>query len=91
MRHFLRFGPVTALPLCMRVTAAQAVLIAAAGRTQGVVAGLLGAGRGAVAIAAITAAADQHGCAATGAQVASSGKVHWQSGPMGWVPRTPAS
>ncbi len=42
-----------------------------------------GAGRGAVTVAAITVATDQHGGAATGAQVASSGMVHWQSGPMG--------
>lgn len=83
MRHFLCSGPVTALPLGMRVTAAQAGLIAAAGRTLGVVAGLLGTGRGAVTVAAITVATDQHGGATTGAQVTSSGKVHWQSGPMG--------
>ena len=37
---------------------------------------------GAVAIAAITMAAHKHGSAATGAQVASSGDIHWQSGPM---------
>ena len=91
MRHFLCSGPVTALALRMRVTAAPAGLIAATGCTQGVVAGLLGTGRGAVAVAAITVAANQHSRAATGTQVASSGKVHWQSGPMGWVPGTPAS
>ncbi len=83
MRHFLCSGPVTALPLGMRVTAAQAGLIAAAGRTLAVVAGFFGAGRGAVTVAAITVAADQHSRAASGAQVASSGKVHWHSGPMG--------
>lgn len=83
MRHFLLPGPVTALPLRMRVAAAQAGLIAAAGCTQGVVAGFFGAGRRAVTVAAITVAANQHGGAATGAQVTSSGKVHWQSGPMG--------
>lgn len=83
MRHFLCSGPVTALALRMRVAATQAGLIAAAGRTQGVVAGFFGAGRGAVAVAAIAVAADQHGGAATGAQVASCGEVHWQSGPMG--------
>jgi hypothetical protein len=66
----------------MRVTAAQTGLIAVAGRTHGVLAGLLGAGRGAVALAAITVATDQYGAAAAGAQVASSGKVHWQAGPM---------
>lgn len=83
MRHFLRSGPVTALALRMCVTAAPTGLIAAAGCTQGVVAGFFGAGRGAVTVAAITVAADQHGGAATSAQVASCGEVHWQSGPMG--------
>jgi hypothetical protein len=83
MRHFLLSGPVTALSLRMRMTAAQAGLIAAAGRYQGAVAGLIGAGRGAVTVAAITVAANQHSRAASSAQVASSGKVHWQSGPMG--------
>ena len=34
MRHFLCSGPVAALPLCMRVPAAQAVLIAATRRTN---------------------------------------------------------
>ena len=83
MRHFLCSGPVTALALCMCVTAAPTGLIAAAGRTQGVVAGLLGTGRGAITVAAITVATNQYSRAATGAQVASSGMVHWHSGPMG--------
>ena len=83
MRHFLCSGPVTALALGMGVTATQAGLIAAASGTQGVAAGFFGAGRGAVTVASIAVATDQHGGAATGAQVASSGKVHWQSGPMG--------
>lgn len=82
MRHFLRSGPVTALPLGMRVTTAQTGLIAASSRNHGVVTGLLGAGRGAVTLAAITVAADQHGRAATRAQVASSRRVHWRSEPM---------
>ena len=83
MRHFLLPDPVTALALCMGVTAPPTGLIAAAGRTQGAAAGFFGASRGAVTVAAITVAADQHGGAATGAQVASSRKVHWRSGPMG--------
>jgi hypothetical protein len=78
MRHFLHSGSVAALPLRMGVAAAQAGLIAAAGLAHGLVAGLLGAARAAVSVPAITVAADQHGAAATGAQVASSGKVHWQ-------------
>ncbi len=83
MRHFLLPDPVTALALCMGVTAAQAGLIAAAGRTLAIVAGFFGAGRSAVTVAAITVATNQHSRAATGTQVASSRKVHWQSGPMG--------
>lgn len=91
MRHFLLSDPVTALPFGVGVTAAQAGLIAAAGRTQGVPAGLLGAPLRAVALTSITVATDQYGGTAAGAQVASSGKVHWRYGPMGWVPETPAS
>ena len=83
MRHFLLFGPVTTLPLRTRMAAAPTGLIAAAGRTLGTLAGFFGAGRSAVTVTAITVAADQHGGAATGAQVASSRKVHWRSGPMG--------
>jgi hypothetical protein len=78
MRHFPHAGPVTTLPLRVGVTAAQAGLIAAAGSPQGQVAGFFGATRGAVPVSAITVAADEHGAAATGAQVASSGKVHGQ-------------
>jgi hypothetical protein len=37
---------------------------------------------GAVAVAAITTAAHKHRSVATGTQVASSGDIHWQSGPM---------
>ena len=44
----------------MRVTPAQAGLIEAASGTQGVMAGLLGTGRGAVTVAAIAVAAHEH-------------------------------
>lgn len=82
MRHFLNSSPIAALPLGMRVTTAQARLIAAAGGAHGVVACLVSARRGAVAVAAIAVAADDDGGPAAGAQVASSGRFHWQSGPM---------
>lgn len=83
MRHFLLPGPVTALPFGMGVTATQTILIPVSGRTKRTPTRLIGTRRRAVPIAAITVAADEYGDAAAGAQVASSGKVHWQSGPMG--------
>jgi hypothetical protein len=83
MRHFLLPGPVTALAFGMGVTAAQAVLIAATRGTDRLSAGLVGTARGAVAVATITVAANEHGCAASGAQVASSREIHWPSRPMG--------
>lgn len=82
MRHFLLPGPVTALPVGVGVATARAGLIAAAGGTNRTAARLLGTLRSAVALAAITVAADEYGGAAAGAQVASSGKVHWQWRPM---------
>lgn len=82
MRHFLQAGPIATLPLGMGMAAAQSRLIAATGGAHGALAGLLGAPRGAVAVASITVAADDDGDTAAGAQVASSGKVHWRSGPM---------
>ena len=82
MRHFLQSGPIAALTVGVGVTAAQARLITAAGGAHGVLACLLRTRRGAVAVAAITVAADDDGGTAAGAEVASSGKVHWQAGPM---------
>jgi hypothetical protein len=82
MRHFLLSGPVPTLPFGMGATAAMRVLIATASRPDRLLAGLRRAACGAVAITTITGAADEHGIAATGAQVASSGEFHWQSGPM---------
>jgi hypothetical protein len=66
----------------MGVPAAPARLIAATGGAHGLAACLLRTRRGAVAVAAITVAADDDGSTAAGAQVASSGDVHWQAGPM---------
>jgi len=89
MRHFLLPGPVAALAFGVGVTTAQAGLIAATGGTNGATASLIGTRRGAVAMATVTVAADQYSGAATSAQVASSGEVHWQSGPMGDRRRRP--
>ena len=83
MRHFLRFGSIAALSLGMGMTTTPAGLVAAPCGTHGVLASLIGAQRRAVAVAAIAVTADDDGSAAAGAEVASSGSVHWQSGPMG--------
>lgn len=85
MRHFLLSGPVTTLAFGVGVTAAHAVLIAATRGTDRSPACLVGTPRGAVALAAITVAANEHGRAAADAQVASSGKVHWPTWPMGFT------
>lgn len=82
MRHFLQAGPIATLSLRMGVTAAQTRLIAATGGAHGVLTGQRRARRGAVAVASITVAADDDGGTAADAQVTSSGRVHWQSGPM---------
>ncbi len=89
MRHFLLSGSVTALPFGVGVTTAQAGLIAATSGTNRTTASLVGTLRRAVAVAAIAVAADEYGGATAGAQVASPGKVHWHSGPMGSRRRRP--
>ena len=83
MRHFLLPGPVSTLAFGMGETAAMRVLIATAGSPYRLVACLQRASLRAVAVAVITIAADKHGGAAAGAQVASCGDIHWHSGPMG--------
>ncbi len=83
MRHFLLSGPVSMLAFGMGATAPMRVLIATAGSPYRLVARLQRASLRAVAVAVITIAADKHGGAAAGAQVASCGDIHWHSGPMG--------
>jgi hypothetical protein len=78
MRHFLLTGAVATLPFGVGVTSATAALIATTCCAHCASPGVLGATCGAVAVAAITVATDQYGGAATSAQVASSGCVHWQ-------------
>ena len=84
MRHYLLFGPVATLAFGVGMTTAPAGLVAASSGTNGASASLIGTRRGAVAMAAITVATDQYSGATAGAEVASSGEVHWQSGPMGY-------
>jgi len=73
------------------VAAAQAVLIATTGSPDRASARLVGASRGAVALAAVAVAANQYGGAAAGAQIASSRQLHWSPWPMGKDGDTPAS
>lgn len=72
MRHFLLPSPVTALSVGVGVATARAGLVAPVGGTNRTAARLLGTLRSAVAMAAITVAADEYGSAAASAQVASS-------------------
>jgi hypothetical protein len=83
MRHFLLPGSVTALAFGVAVTTAAALLIAATRGAGGLLACLLGTVRGAVALAAVAVAANEHSPAAGGAQVTSSREIHWPSRPMG--------
>ena len=82
MRHFLLSSPVSTLAFGMGATASMRVLIATAGGPYRLVTCLRRASLRAVAVAAITIAADKHGGAAAGAQVAASWEFHWHSGPM---------
>jgi len=82
MRHSLLPSPVLTLALGVGTTAAMRGLIATAGRSQRLLACLPRTIPRAVTVAAIAVAAHEHRGAAAGAQVASSGEFHWQSGPM---------
>ncbi len=82
MRHFLLPSPVSTLAFGMGATAPMRVLIATTGSLYRLVACLRRTSSAAVAIAVITVAAHEHRGAAAGAQVASSGNIHWHSRPM---------
>ena len=82
MRHFLLSDPVSTLAFGMCATATVHVLIATTSSPYRLVACLWRTSSGAVAVAAITVATQEHRGAAAGAQVASSGDIHWQSRPM---------
>lgn len=74
MRHFVCLArPVAALACGVGVASAQAGLEANTGALDATLANQGGAFSAAVTVAAITVAAEDHGCAAAGAQVASWG------------------
>ena len=78
MRHFLLFGAVAALAFGMGMTTLPAGLIAASGSADGGASCLSRTRFGAIALAAIAMAANNHRLAATRTQVASSGEIHGQ-------------
>lgn len=82
MRHFCLPHPVAALARGVGMAAARARLIALSDRAQGTGSGDLGTAAGAVARAAVAAAADEYRCAAAGTEVASSWRFHRREGPM---------
>lgn len=82
MRHFLLFGPVTALALGVGMTTLPAGLIAATRGTDGGASGLMGTPCGAVAVTSVAVAANDHRGTATRTQIASSWNFHGQK-PMG--------
>ena len=73
MRHFLLPNPVLTLAFGVGTAAAMRVLIAVASGSYRLLPCLRRTSPAAIAVAAITVAADQHGDAAACAQVASSG------------------
>ena len=76
MRHFLRFGPVTALAFGVCMTTLPAGLIAVTSGTDGAASCLCCTGLGAVALAAIAVAANDRCLAAAGTKVMSSCRFH---------------
>jgi hypothetical protein len=82
MRHFFVFRPVKALALSVGMTASPAILIAATGGTGSGVSRLRRTRLGAVALAAIAVAANDHCFAAAGTKIVSSCRIHRQR-PMG--------
>ena len=66
MRHYLAAGPIVALAGGMMQAAAPAVLVAAPGGPERGAARVLGTASGAVAIAAVTAAAEEEDLATRG-------------------------
>lgn len=83
MRHFLLAGPIATLTFGVPMAARQTALVAVSGLPHAALSHRLRTGTITVAVAAITVAANHHRRAAPRAQVASSGKVHRFSGPMG--------
>ena len=83
MRHFLHPLPIAALPFGMPMSPRTGGLVTPSGVSHGTSTGGLGAAFIAIALTAITVAANRHRLAAAGAQVASSRNLHRPSGPMG--------
>ena len=82
MRHFLQFGPVTALAFGVGMAPLPAGLVAVASGTDGAASCLRRTGLGAVALAAIAVAANDCSLAAAGTKVMSSCRFHGPR-PMG--------
>ena len=83
MRHFLHPLPIAALPFGMPMSPRTGGLVTPSGVSHGTSTGGLGAALTAIAMTAITVAANRHRLAEAGAQVASSRNLHRPSGPMG--------
>ena len=83
MRHFRLSRPVTALTLGMGMAPTATGLKALAGRLHALLAYPGRAAKRTVALTPIAVAANEHGGAAAGTQVASCGKLHRHSGPTG--------
>ena len=90
MRHVFLPAPVTACPQGMGDTAAAARLVAPAGRALGLTAGVLCAASGAVDLAAVAMAADEHAGAAAGAQKEPGRRLRTPSGAAGRMWTKPA-
>ncbi|CQR29159.1 conserved exported hypothetical protein [Thiomonas arsenitoxydans] len=80
MRHFVLTRPPEPLPLRVRVPPPQRRLVTPPSRTQRLAARLLRAAIGAIPVAAVAAAADQHGAAAVRTEIAAGWNVHRQRG-----------
>lgn len=83
MRHFRLSGTVPPLARGVGVATTQTRLIALPGFTHAMGTRLARTVAGAVALAAVAGAADEHRYAAAGAEVASSWRFHRQKEPMG--------
>lgn len=82
MRHFRLPGTVAALARGVGMATAQTRLIALPGFTRAMGTRLARTLAGAVALAAVAGAADEHRYAAAGAEVASSWRFHRHKKPM---------
>lgn len=85
MRHFLCLAlSVATLALSVSMASAKAGLVTSTGALHATLAHPSGALKAAVAVTAVAVAADDHGCAAAGAQVASWVCIHRHRRPTGF-------